>query len=461
MTAFAALLLGGCSIRDIPFFGNTQAETRPVGIPYSAERLAEDLSAADAAGNTSIDLVYDLPEGVTADMAEEDLSDLLGSYRYAFFDEDCRYGVSEDPGRVCITVRRTYNRFRDEKAAYLPGGDANLTYSEETLSAWLEEIIHEGGVKKSAMFLMDDPPSADTLSGMIETALSENEYARYYLSYYEVSVLRYTDAFYADLFLTRREGTAQEFVDLDTMSDEDFIRYLIDNNTTWEEKTAVHFTGTRDAEEISYLGEVAVANDPFDVSCPPDSRVTEEYAGKNGSIVVLWFEHPAGTEARDELRAPMQEAILSLYREIEAEAEGLGDADTFALIAQRITEAAEYDFDLADAIADDTLTPDMCYRESAYGALVDGMTVCSGYTAAFKAVCDLMGLPCFVIHGLTENHAGEEEMHAWCAVLCDGELRYIDPTYMDFNDTGEYFLFPDYESADGRTEDAGWVCPIG
>ena len=27
--------------------------------------------------------------------------------------------------------------------------------------------------------------------------------------------------------------------------------------------------------------------------------------------------------------------------------------------------------------------------------------------------------------------------------------------------TGEYFLFPDYESADGRTEDAGWVCPIG
>ncbi len=457
----AALFLTGCSFRDLSVPGAwNAAKPEPVGKVYSAALLQKDLEEADAAGTENIDLVYDKPDGLSTETVDADLASFLGSFRFALFDDSCRYEVSEDPGRIYITVRRTGNALRDKKEDFLPGGRACYA-GEEGLRSWLDTLVRGNGIQESALFLMDDPPAAEELTALVESTLTDNEYALYFLSRYEVSVLRFTDAFYTELTLTRREDVPGDITDLDTMTDSEFVQFLIDRNQTWAEVTAVHFSGSRDIEALSYLGEVAAANDPFDMTCPPASRVTEEYAGAGGTILVLRFEYPEGTDGRDALRTPMQQAITDLAREIIAESEGMSDAEKYALIAQKITDRTDYDYDLADAITNGTTEPEQNYLETAYGALISGHTVCSGYTAAFKAVCDMMRLPCFVIHGVTENRQGVKENHAWCAVLCDGELRYIDPTYMDFNDTGAYFLFPDYESADGRTEENGWICPIG
>lgn len=70
---------------------------------------------------------------------------------------------------------------------------------------------------------------------------------------------------------------------------------------------------------------------------------------------------------------------------------------------------------------------------SAYGALVDGLAVCDGISAAFAMVCRSAGLPCIYV-------ASTEMNHSWNAVLCDGEVRYIDVTYDLTGNTEDKYL---------------------
>ena len=73
---------------------------------------------------------------------------------------------------------------------------------------------------------------------------------------------------------------------------------------------------------------------------------------------------------------------------------------------------------------------------SAYGALVDGLAVCDGISAAFAMVCRSADLPCIYV-------ASTEMNHSWNAVLCDGEVRYIDVTYDLTGNTEDKYLLLD------------------
>ena len=63
-----------------------------------------------------------------------------------------------------------------------------------------------------------------------------------------------------------------------------------------------------------------------------------------------------------------------------------------------------------------------------YGALVNGVAVCSGYAESFKASCDILGLSSIVITGTYKGVP-----HAWNKVRIDGFWYNIDLTA---NDTG-------------------------
>ncbi len=73
----------------------------------------------------------------------------------------------------------------------------------------------------------------------------------------------------------------------------------------------------------------------------------------------------------------------------------------------------------------------------AYGALVEGRTVCEGYSEAFKLVCDYYKIPCVCITG-TANGGG----HMWNAVQMDDGMWYLlDITWDDQNNYGIYYDF--------------------
>ncbi len=87
---------------------------------------------------------------------------------------------------------------------------------------------------------------------------------------------------------------------------------------------------------------------------------------------------------------------------------------------------------LANKIAYDTeFTSDRA--NDAYGALVDGLAVCEGYSEAFKLLCDREGIPCILVVGQgVDSKTGKTEDHMWNAVqMEDGNWYLVDVTWDD------------------------------
>ena len=61
---------------------------------------------------------------------------------------------------------------------------------------------------------------------------------------------------------------------------------------------------------------------------------------------------------------------------------------------------------------------------SAYDALAEGESVCTGYALLFQKFMDMMGIPCFV---------ADDNEHTWNIVCIDGEWYHIDCTNDDTN----------------------------
>ena len=73
-------------------------------------------------------------------------------------------------------------------------------------------------------------------------------------------------------------------------------------------------------------------------------------------------------------------------------------------------------------------------NQSAYSALVNGATVCAGYSRAMQYVLMELGIPCYYCTG----YAGEN--HAWNIVGLDDGFYNVDVTWDD-SDTGQYDYF--------------------
>ena len=73
-------------------------------------------------------------------------------------------------------------------------------------------------------------------------------------------------------------------------------------------------------------------------------------------------------------------------------------------------------------------------NQSAYSALVNGKTVCAGYTRAFQYLMQQLGIPCFYCRG----YSGEN--HAWNIVELYGDYYNVDLTWDDAK-PGNYDYF--------------------
>ena len=97
---------------------------------------------------------------------------------------------------------------------------------------------------------------------------------------------------------------------------------------------------------------------------------------------------------------------------------------------------------------------------SAYGALCQGKSVCSGYAQAFQALCRAVELPCWTVYGTVAGEGTEREEHVWNAVLVDGEVYYVDCTFDDGLHSRDYFLFTEKDPQYSKYQVySGWIMP--
>ncbi|WBX36156.1 MAG6410 family transglutaminase-related lipoprotein [Mycoplasma capricolum] len=96
--------------------------------------------------------------------------------------------------------------------------------------------------------------------------------------------------------------------------------------------------------------------------------------------------------------------------------------------------------------------------QTAYSALVEKCTVCTGYAKGFKMIMDELSIPCRVMEGQSTRDFSAAR-HAWNLVEIDGEWYHVDPT-SDRTDTDATFNFflnsnDDFSSKDSFQRDLG------
>ena len=71
------------------------------------------------------------------------------------------------------------------------------------------------------------------------------------------------------------------------------------------------------------------------------------------------------------------------------------------------------------------------FIRTAYGPLVTGEAVCEGYSRAFKAIMDKMGIPCVLVNGVYRHTENSLELHMWANVQVDDVWYGVDVTMDD------------------------------
>ena len=65
-----------------------------------------------------------------------------------------------------------------------------------------------------------------------------------------------------------------------------------------------------------------------------------------------------------------------------------------------------------------------------YGALINGVAVCNGYSDSFKLLMDAVGIECDIVYGEAAVN-GVSQAHAWNRVMIDGDYYLVDVTWDD------------------------------
>ncbi len=134
----------------------------------------------------------------------------------------------------------------------------------------------------------------------------------------------------------------------------------------------------------------------------------------------------------------------AVVKKVAAAVEGKSDYDKVKYFHDYVCAHTVYDNENVDnGIVTDEAS-------SAYGALVKGVAVCSGYAKAFALLCDAADIDVYYVTGPTED-----AYHAWNTVKVDGVWYQIDLTWDDREDglIYDYFLVTDEYMAQSRDWD--------
>lgn len=162
--------------------------------------------------------------------------------------------------------------------------------------------------------------------------------------------------------------------------------------------------------------------------------------------------------------------LLTMTNELQAAAEniisampaGLDDYGKALYVHDAIAETTFYDTSKIGI-------EDIGLWDTAYGCLVEGKAVCSGYSYGFQYIMNQLDIECGVISGKAINNSsydtnsGDDTIgHAWNYVKINGRNYWVDVTWDDIDDTYDteadsvhtFFLVNDERLLQTRTIDA-------
>jgi hypothetical protein len=238
------------------------------------------------------------------------------------------------------------------------------------------------------------------------------------VSYYEVQL---------EITYTKTKDQIEDIITAST------LRYLKselkDMLSSYEKYGAISadISGITEADIREYVNEAYYEN-PLEIVMIP--LPTFDFYPKEGADKIIEFKFGYIYEAST-LQA-MENSMRSAVQSIAESAGGVSDGAVLLSLGERLIEKTEYNDDAASS-GDIT---NQSIAATAYGALVNGAAVSEGYAMAYKALCDELGLECYVVIGALGSDA-----HAWNIVaLDDGNYYHIDMSQCDVNGMKTAFL---------------------
>lgn len=225
-----------------------------------------------------------------------------------------------------------------------------------------------------------------------------------------------------------------------------------------------YYAMLNDKEKHIYRQIYANANGLYPVFMPVEEITS---SGLRDIFAAVYNDHPElfWLETAYVCKYKRSGQCVEIDLEFNRTAEELGsakaefDAQVNAIVSQVQELPDQYTKEKA---VHDTLLDRISYHadaemnQSAYSALVNGETVCAGYSRAFQYILQQIGIPCYYCTG----YAGES--HAWNIVALEDGYYNVDTTWDD-TDGGNYDFFnksdEDYANSHIRQEMSVYLPP--
>lgn len=180
-------------------------------------------------------------------------------------------------------------------------------------------------------------------------------------------------------------------------------------------------------------------------------------------ITTIEPDYTYSNEEAERRRVATRDAVATLVANSGA-ASAASDAEGVKMLHDAIAGVARYDWDAYESIGTGTATPAVEASQEAYGILVNGTAVCTGYAETMLLAAHAVGIPAVVVTGEV-NDGITTGGHAWNRVRVDGAWRVVDVTWDDATAQDgtealhhDYLLLPLGDPAlSTRSTDGAWV----
>ena len=355
---------------------------------------------------------------------------------------------------VAVSILALY-KYRNDISELLTVVEEREVYSEEVIEEFISDVIDN---RKNKEVFFDNPGITEeefkkSWNGYIE----KNPKVNYYLKDCTYNYYVKDDEIYIETTFNFEDDKVP-FSDIYVVdNDKDTIKYIIDTVETGAETLTVYVKDNIISfDDLQTLFETAPWNDCEDVVLTSVDRSYLTYGDVDSGeyileVIVEDINNDNAVKCKEEVSKSLDDIVANLN------IDGKSDKEKYREIYKVLCKNVDYDDEMANVIINEDLESDLNFYRQTYGALVREKTVCTGYATAFKAICDRVNLPCWVVFGTAD---GEE--HAWNSVILDGEVKYVDATWgdQDYGVEYEYFLMAKGSAeVNSRTIDDDYYMP--
>lgn len=304
-------------------------------------------------------------------------------------------------------------------------------FTKENVKEWILGQIYEGTEKASVTFKNQNIAENDIFKTIRQVADESVEY-QYLCSRYKVSCSYSSEIISCEFTFYYREKRMDAQKIKRIQNEKQLYKHIVGQNSRGKDTVTFSYKKEKiTKKKIQDIVETTFWNDAENLVITPSSWNTVFYGSRKTDyyIACVTYNYSGVTKKeRKQAKKQVTKQVNKIVKKVKERAgSGAGNnRTTYKAINDILCRHISYDKELADALETGNENDPIRNNRSAYGALVKKKTVCSGYTASFKAVCDAMSLPCWSLAGTTDSAS-----HAWNVVICNKKVYYIDVTFAD------------------------------